>query len=514
MSGVATSSVILLNPQSARWRFRLPLSILSLAAGLEGRYSYAITDGNYERNLEPVLSRRIESEGTRYLALTVMPGPQLQQAIPLTRRLKQRFPDLVTVWGGYFPSLHSETVLNSGFVDYVVRGPGERALPQLMKAVGSGGSLLEIPGLSYLATGRVQHNPIQARPGSDFQSTIPYHRVDINRYVGRTWLGRRTVAYHSSFGCPFTCGFCAVAALYGGSWQGKSTIDVTGDIIDLQRRYGIDSVEFIDNNFFVGEGRTAEIAEGLMGAEINWWGEARPDTVMGYSDTTWRTMARSGLKSMFFGVESSSAEVLEKMHKGGTQTPDMVLALAERARQFGVVPEFSFVLGTPSDDIDAGIDADIRYIRMLKSIHPGAEIIIYVYSPVFFDDADLMAEARSRGFRFPERLEDWMRPEWREFDLRKNPATPWLTPAIIRKIRNFEWVLNARYPTASDIKLRAWQITALKTLGAWRYVARFYNAPYEIRFVANRLFRYRQPEIEGFLTLILNRFSYKGISVD
>jgi hypothetical protein len=63
---------------------------------------------------------------------------------------------------------------------------------------------------------------------------------------------------------------------------------------------------------------------------------------------------------------------------------------------------------------------------------------------------------------------------------------------------NFERVLNARFPTVSDIKLRRWQTAMLKTLGTWRYKLGFYRAPWEIRLVANRLFRYRQPEIEGF----------------
>ena len=63
---------------------------------------------------------------------------------------------------------------------------------------------------------------------------------------------------------------------------------------------------------------------------------------------------------------------------------------------------------------------------------------------------------------------------------------------------NFERVLNARFPTISDIKLKGWQTAVLKTLGTWRYKLGFYEAPWEIRLVANRLFHYRQPEIEGF----------------
>src|SRR5262249_7726384 len=182
----------------------------------------------------------------------------------------------------------------------------------------------------------------------------------------------------------------------------------------------------------------------------------------------------------------------------GTQSSDTVLQLAERAKEFGIVPEFSFVLGTPSEDVDAQIERDIRYIRRIKAINPQSEIVIYVYSPVCVDDAELLQQARKFGFELPKQLTDWLDPVWQTFDLRKNPHTPWLQPRHIERIMNFERVLNARYTTAYDIKLKRWQTATLKTLGAWRYKLRFYAAPWEIRLVANRLFHYRQPEIEGF----------------
>jgi anaerobic magnesium-protoporphyrin IX monomethyl ester cyclase len=266
----------------------------------------------------------------------------------------------------------------------------------------------------------------------------------------------------------------------------------------LRTRYGIDAVEFIDNNFFVAEARTAAVAEGLRGKGITWWGEARPDTVMHYSDRTWTSMAAGGCKMMFFGVESSSGRVLDLMAKGGTQTPDMVLDLARRMRKFNIIPEFSFVLGAPSENVAEDIERDIRYIRRIKEINPASEIIIYVYSPVAFDDAVLMQRAKGFGFQFPQKLTEWLDPKWSSFDLRKNPGTPWLRPEHIARIMDFERVLNARYPTISDIKLKRWQAASLRVLGSWRYFTKFYKAPWEIRFVANRLFKYQQPEIEGF----------------
>jgi hypothetical protein len=273
---------------------------------------------------------------------------------------------------------------------------------------------------------------------------------------------------------------------------------VVQDVIQLRDRYRINAVEFMDNNFFVAEKRTAEIAAGLAGQGIAWWGEARPDTVMHYSDATWRLMADSGCRMMFFGVESSSNQTLALMEKGGTQTAEMVLDLAVRMKRFGIIPEFSFVLGSPSDDVNADIERDIRYIRRIKEVNPASEIIIYVYSPVSFDDAVLLQRAKSFGFEFPQKLTDWLDERWSNFDLRKNPRTPWLQPSHVARILDFERVLNARYPTISDIKLKPWQAAALRILGSWRYFTQFYRAPWEIRFVANRLFRYQQPETEGF----------------
>jgi len=472
--------IALLNPRSARWKHRLPLSILALAAALEGRYGYELLDGNLDPDVVGTLKRAIRERGVRYLGVTVMPGPQLAEAIRITREIKAEFPGLTTIWGGYFPSLHTKVVLDSGFVDHVIRGQGERTFVQLIDRL----------------EGHNSGPPVPLDPND--LPPLPYHRVPVERYLTKTCLGSRTIVYHSSFGCPFLCGFCAVASVYKGKWAGRDAEKVVEDVLWLRDRFRVNAVEFIDNNFFVAEKRTAEISDRLCGQGIAWWGEARPDTVMHYSDSTWRKMTEGGCRMMFFGVESGSSDALKLMDKGGTQTPDMVLDLARRMKRFGIIPEFSFVFGAPSDDVGRDIDRDIGYIRQIKEVNPASEIIIYVYSPVSFDDAPLFRRAQDQGFRFPERLTDWLDPQWIEFDLRKNPHTPWLKRDHIDRIMNFERVLNARYPTISDIRLSAWQAAVLKTLGSWRYRTGFYRAPYEIRFVANRLFRYRQPEIEGF----------------
>ncbi len=118
--------IILYNPPSnAQRKPVLPMSLLALGALLEGEHDYLIIDGNLERDPVAALDRAIRETGATVLGVTVMPGPQLNDAVPTCRRIKELHPTLTVVWGGYFPTQHWEPCLKAPYVDYVVRGHGE-----------------------------------------------------------------------------------------------------------------------------------------------------------------------------------------------------------------------------------------------------------------------------------------------------------------------------------------------------------------------------------------------------
>ena len=120
-----------------------------------------------------------------------------------------------------------------------------------------------------------------------------------------------------------------------------------------------------------------------------------------------------------------------------------------------------------------------------------------MYSPVPTEGSDMYNKVLESGFRFPERLEDWISPQWEQFDLRKNPLTPWLTPEMIDKIKDFETVLNGYYPTVSDVRLTRFRRNIIRALASIRYKTGIYQKPYELKAL-QVLWKYRQPEIEGF----------------
>jgi hypothetical protein len=338
-------------------------------------------------------------------------------------------------------------------------------------------------------------NPLAPVPHPAQLPAFNLDRVPVTRYVRRTFLGSRTLGYHSSYGCPFFCNFCAVVNLVNGKWYPQTAAQVAQALEAYTRRWQVNAVEFYDNNFFVHEARTAEFAERIRPLGLAWWGEARIDTLLKYSERTWALMRDAGLKMMFMGAESGSAETLKRMDKGGTMSPDKTLAIAALMARYDIVPEFSFVLGNPPDP-EADVHQTIEFIRRVKAINPRSEIILYNYTPVPLA-GDLYDTAKAQGFRFPETLDEWLKEDWLEFVQRHSAHMPWLPDRLRRHIRNFERVLNAYYPTSTDARLTGARRAVLRGVSAWRYYARIYQAPYELSAL-QRLMRYQRPETSGF----------------
>ena len=492
--------IVLFNPLSTSpGKQPLPLSLMSLAAVLErSAEPWCLIDGNLTAHPAADIVAQLNAVPRGevvLLAVSVMPGPQLTQAVPVCRRVKAALPHVPIVWGGYFPTQHTDTVLRSAIVDFVVRSQGEQPLLQLIEALRSGGSLDRVGSLSWKAGAHIIHNPLGPTTPLDDLPELPYHRVEMERYIHRNYLGRRTAAHNTSFGCPFACSFCAVVAMSHRRWLAQSPSRMERVMRHLATSYDVDAVQMHDMDFFISEPRTEEFCDRIANLGMRWWALGRVDILMQYRDATWKKMARSGLKMVFSGAESGSDEALAMMNKGGRVSAELTLALVRRMREHGVVSELSFVLGCPPDP-EKDIDRTFAFIRRIKRVNPATEIILYAYTPVPLDGT-LYSEARRRGFAFPDTLEQWASPEWQQLSLRRGDGLPWVQRDVRRRIRNFERVVNAFYPTVTDARLTGLNRLLLKAAGSWRYALQWYEAPYELRAL-HRLMHYQRPETTGF----------------
>ena len=487
--------IVLLHPRSVRRvaNRRFPLSILSLAAILEGREEYEIVDANMDPEPLRTLEQLAQRSAIEMLAVSVMPGPQMVAAIELSKAFRAQWPNVPIVWGGYFPSLYPNATLNCGYVDIAVRGQGEDTFLELIAALREKRDLKAVQGVSYKdAFGLTVHAPDRGIKSPGEFPRIPYHRLPrAQEYIHPTFLGKRTAVHQASYGCPHRCKFCGVPEVAHGRQKVEAPERTAAILAHLQREFAIDSVQFYDNNFFLQESHAVALAQAIEPLHLKWWCEGRADAVLRYSDDTLRLLKRAGCTMIFFGAESGSDEALREMQK--QLSSDDVLRLAERIRPFRIVPEFSFVIGNPRDP-DSDLRNSIAFIRRIKKLNPESEIIIQHYTPTPHPDG--MYGEIDQDLAFPASPEEWASPRWYNFTTRKDPALPWLPRATKLRVDWFELVMECRWPTAQDITTSRAARRLLQWLSAWRYAAGIYHWPLELQFALG-LMRPRKPKLDS-----------------
>ena len=172
MSGRCTISRSSPSGRAANRRF--PLSVMAVGASIPEGEDWEIVDGNRPdidvgRRPSQCMSKRdaATADPVRAIAFTVMPGPQLANAVPLTRKVKAQHPDIAIVWGGNFGSLYPAPVLNAPYIDWIVRGQGEQSFAELLDVLkGDARSCRGRGALFTLGPDGSHHLGAEAAPGS------------------------------------------------------------------------------------------------------------------------------------------------------------------------------------------------------------------------------------------------------------------------------------------------------------------------------------------------------------
>ncbi|MBB6246723.1 radical SAM protein [Rhodanobacter sp. A1T4] len=496
---------LLINPTiTSRSSARFPLSLLHLAAALDQSGNSTIIDGNVDRDVIGATMHAMEQNAFDAVGISVMGGPQIAPSIDVSKAIRERYPAIPIIWGGYFPTLYTDTALVAPYVDYAIRGQAEESLPELIAALTGPAvpDLAKIGSLSWKHDGVVMHNPNRRFTLGDSGLVLPYDKLgDPRRYLARTFLGRRTVAHQAAIGCRFRCTFCGVAAMFGGTTVLPAVARLERDLRYLKYELGADSVQFFDHNFFDREQDMIPLLEVMAKLEMPWWCYARSDALLGLSESTWKLVRKSRLRMAYIGAESPSGQMLKEIRKG--TRPDQTLEVAELCRRNGVIPEMSFMVAPP-ENTEEETELTFEFIRDLKRINPESEIIVYIYTPLPESSKHEKDRNKRPGMAlldlngepvvFPKTPEEWMEPRW--VDYACHADAPWLTDKLRRRILDFVTVLRCRFPTVQDLRSPPWTKRSLSAMASWRYRQRRYDRPWELN-LANRLVRLRMPQVSG-----------------
>lgn len=424
----------------------------------------------YTTNDEAVATvGRLVTPRTLCLGISTMSGTQLSNALAIAAALRPRHPHLPLVWGGVHVTALPEQTLQSELVDLLVWGEGEEVLPAVLQALEDGdpGILAGRLGVGVKIDrhGIVgQNSGHTALEGRVFN--LPYHLLDMRRHCRKLLIGpEREFQVWTSRGCPFRCHFCSNSSrLWPNTAMRLHSIEhVVRDVAVLHREYGADCITFGDEGFLLNEGRFVEMLEAIRreGIFVKYRFAARIDLLLRLKPETWELMKEYGVIAIGAAPESGSQRILDYMNKGITlEQIYQVDALLTKHRFFKSV---NILIGTPSETVD-DLKATLRLLCDLAETsrycpYPLGTLHKYIPLP----GTKLFDDAIEKGFRPPERLEDWGGFDFE--DVRNTRATvrPWLLDRdydFVERATEQVEALNAAFTGANADQAKITQLIA------------------------------------------------------
>ncbi|HEY4499730.1 MAG TPA: radical SAM protein [Candidatus Paceibacterota bacterium] len=239
---------------------------------------------------------------------------------PMIDAIKRAFPNVPIVVGGVLATTLSLQVLKECKADIVIRGEGEVAFSRIL----NGDLLQEIPGLAF----RKEDGTIFVHPQRSEQlrtiDDIPQPGYDfrpMQEYV--MWSPRgdkadRTLSLISSRGCPFTCEFCSIPEK-GQRWRPFTPERVLQEIQMMIEKFGVNHIEFEDDNFTLQEPRALAVLQHL--ANLRRKGHrfscSFPNGIMidKMTSSLAELLVQAGADIVYLPVESGDTRVLMSMDK-------------------------------------------------------------------------------------------------------------------------------------------------------------------------------------------------------
>ena len=390
----------------------IPMGLAHIAGVLEmsGRHEVAILDAmveGYENNAydgeymtyglsDDEIRMRIAQFKPDVVGITCTMSSQLFNVLRTAEICKKTVPGVKVVGGGLHATFFPEDLLRPGNFDYVIMGEGEFRLPKLLDAMSGGPGLNDFDGVAF----RNPDGSINVKPPlgkiEDLDSLpLPArHLLPMEKYIGVNISmspyprKKRVAEILTSRGCPHRCIFCATSNFWGHKFRARSSEKVLDEIKMLKDDYGIEEIEFCDDNLTFDRERMKRICVGMIPLKLKWC-TPNGTSIITLDEELLELMKRSGCYQLTFSLESASERVLKKiMHK--SVPLERVPHLVKKAHRLGISTHGTFVMGFADESLEE-IESNFKlaYKLMFDSVS------FFVVAPL--PGSELFNECKAKG---------------------------------------------------------------------------------------------------------------------
>lgn len=378
--------IALVHPNVVDENLTPPLGILYIASVLhENGYNVKF----FDQRVNPEIYEDIVAFSPDVLGITCVTGAYNNGRL-LAKRVKEKLRSVFTVFGGPHPSAIPEDILKEEYTDFVIVGEGEIPMRDLCREIASSTGQLNhqrIDNLYYKTKdGKINHTIKKGFLSNERLDELPYpawELVDVEKYFepsksyGLFVKGKRNLPVMTSRGCPSACTYCC--RVMGYKFRYRSSQKVLEEIHFLCKRYTLDEIHIVDDNFTINKDRAIEILDGIkkLGIYLKFPNGIRIDTV---DYELLQKMKEAGSYNIGFGIESGSLQTLKKMQK--KLSLEKVRENVKLAKSLGFLISANCIIGYPGEtisdvreSINFFLDLDFDTISIAPLVpFPGTEV--------------------------------------------------------------------------------------------------------------------------------------------
>lgn len=352
-------------------------------AFLFDRYTAGYRLGGSRDRVDEAMLKSVREQRPDLVGLSTV-SPLISDTVRCAKLLRTVHDGPVVAGGYHATALPGLTLQKIPDLNGVVTGEGEIALTRLA----DGEPPADVPGV-WWRDGEETRPP--SRPAEQIADldTLPPPALDL---LDMDWYCQRTdgvVRRHdlrattlvTSRGCWRRCRFCAESQTYGRGVRFHGPAYVLDWIRRVVSDYGVDGLQFHDNDFLADVERARAICEGLMKAglhrRLKWSIQARADALTGELA---RLLRAAGCVLVEIGIEAGTREELDRMGKG--TTPRVNLEAVSLCRRAGLDVHAYMLMGLEGETV-ADLEARLAWLRRARptsfqwsglAVHPGTPL--------------------------------------------------------------------------------------------------------------------------------------------
>ncbi|MEM2126691.1 MAG: radical SAM protein [Candidatus Bathyarchaeia archaeon] len=373
--------ILLVQPPFSPESIVPPLGLASIASSLILEdYDVQVKDFNlqWKRNIDEMVKEALRAD-CDLIGLTCW-GNMAPFCIEFSKKIKEKDPSIKIILGGEIATFLFEKLLKTGFIDFIVKGEGEKTIVDLIKTLENGGKPYKVKGIAYIDKNRIISTEMRQPCELDSLPLPAWNLFDSIKEYQK--IRPFVMPIQASRGCPFNCIFCSIHKTWYGIQRKKSPLRVIDEIIFLIENYDVDAVMFYDDTFNIDKEWVKKICKNIIQKEIkiNWSIMARPDLI---DEDLLSLLKNAGCNNIYYGIEHVSPRILNFIRKNISN--EISKRCIKKSIEKGILTEISVIYGFPIEtrkEMIALTDECLEYLAMgVQAIHqhilapyPGTDI--------------------------------------------------------------------------------------------------------------------------------------------